>query len=164
MGMEISETGRQGWSVKWGENRDKQRSVRDGMEIEWGQIGGGIVEKGWSRMDFVGDPLEIWYLALAQSGQCMGDSVHYWGARQDCNGQEWAGKGWAGCTRVVMPLLCLSLGAQGQALVLQGIRCCWVFVCCSVGVIQWNSEAVVMCVWWVEMQTVMQLHGIVQLP
>ena len=35
MGTEISEIGRQGGSVKLGGNRDEQRSVRDGMEIEW---------------------------------------------------------------------------------------------------------------------------------
>ena len=35
MGTEISETGRQGQRVKQGGNRDKQRVVGDGMEIEW---------------------------------------------------------------------------------------------------------------------------------
>ena len=34
MGMEISETGRQGQRMKQGENRDEWRSVRGGMEIE----------------------------------------------------------------------------------------------------------------------------------
>ena len=35
MGMEISETGRQGQRVKQGGNRDEWRTVRDGMKIEW---------------------------------------------------------------------------------------------------------------------------------
>ena len=34
MGMEISETGRQGQRMRQGENRDEQRSVRDVTEIE----------------------------------------------------------------------------------------------------------------------------------
>ena len=35
MGIEISETGRQGQRMKQGGNRDKQRGVGDVMEIEW---------------------------------------------------------------------------------------------------------------------------------
>ena len=62
MGMEISETGRQGQRVKQGGDRDEQRSVRGEMEIGQSQIGGGVVEKGWSGTDFVRDPLVIQYL------------------------------------------------------------------------------------------------------
>ena len=60
MGMEISETERQGWRVKQEGDRDEWRSVRGGMEIEWGWNGEGVAEKGQSGVDFVrsiGDPV-----------------------------------------------------------------------------------------------------------
>ena len=117
---------------KQGQTEECQRWDGNRMGSNWRRYSGeGVEQNGlcWRSIgDLVSDTRPIWPV---HGGQCA-----LWGARQDCNGQEWAGKGWAGCTRVVMPLLCLSLGAQGQALVLQGIRCCWVIVCCSVGVIQ----------------------------
>ena len=50
----------EGWNKG---NRDKQRGVRDVMEIENKlEDGKGIVEKKWHGMDFVRDPSVIWYL------------------------------------------------------------------------------------------------------
>ena len=62
MGTEISKTGKQRQRVKQGGDRDEQTSVGSGTEIEWSQVGRGVVEKGWNGTDFVEDPSVIQYL------------------------------------------------------------------------------------------------------
>ena len=68
MGMEISETGRQGQRSETRGNRDRWRGVRDVTEIEQDWDGEGVAEKGWGGTDFVRDPSAIQYLTTATFG------------------------------------------------------------------------------------------------